>query len=249
MITGDYHTHTIYSHGKGTILENAQEAKKIGLKQLAITDHSFSHSFVAVKRDKLDEMREKINEAEKITGLKIYLGIEANFVSTNGDVDVNEDDLAKLDILLVGFHRFVKSSLKDKFLFFLPNMIFGKKSSKSLKKRNTETLIKALEKYPIDILVHPTYKMHFDIKKVAKKLKETNTLIELNTTKLCLTQKAVKILIDEGVNFIINSDAHIPANVGKVQPAIDFAEKFNIPKERIVNLNKTPIFKKFKKTN
>lgn len=247
MITGDFHTHTVYSHGKGTILENALQAKEKGMKQLAITDHSFCHSYVAMKRDKLDEMKEKIKEAEKETGLKIYLGVEANFTSTKGDVDVTEQDLEKLDILLVGFHRFVKSSFKDKFLFFLPNMILGKKAPKSVKKRNTEILLKALDKYPIDILVHPTYKMPFDMKIVAKKLKETNTLVELNTTKLCLTFEEVKILVDEGVNFIINSDAHKPENVGNVQEAVSFAEKFNIPKKQIVNSNKTPTFKKFRK--
>ena len=39
ILTADYHTHTPYSHGKNTVLENAQAAKKLGLKQLAITDH------------------------------------------------------------------------------------------------------------------------------------------------------------------------------------------------------------------
>ena len=42
-LTADYHTHTIFSHGKGTILENALSAKEIGLKSIAITDHGFSH--------------------------------------------------------------------------------------------------------------------------------------------------------------------------------------------------------------
>ena len=50
---GDYHTHTIYSrkkfipyyHAKGTIEENILEAKKVGLKEIAITDHGFNHAF------------------------------------------------------------------------------------------------------------------------------------------------------------------------------------------------------------
>lgn len=247
MITGDYHTHTIYSHGKGTILENAFEAKRVGLKELAITDHGFGHLFFAVKRDKLDEMREKINEAEAETGLKILLGLEANFVSTKGDVDINEKDLSKLDILLVGHHRFVKSSFKDKFIHFLPNMIFGKKAPKCVVKRNTETILKAMEKYPIDIITHLTYQMPLDIRKIAKKAKETKTYIELNTTKLCLTKKELDILIEEKVDFIINSDAHTPKKVGKVQPALEFAKRFNIPKARIANLDKIPTFKKFQK--
>ena len=37
----DYHTHTVYSHGTGSVLENALIAKEKGLKEIAITDHGF----------------------------------------------------------------------------------------------------------------------------------------------------------------------------------------------------------------
>lgn len=43
ILTGDYHTHTPYSHGKNTVLENAEAAKKLGLKAVGITDHGFNH--------------------------------------------------------------------------------------------------------------------------------------------------------------------------------------------------------------
>ena len=35
----DHHTHTTYSHGKGSILDNARVAHEKGLKSIAITDH------------------------------------------------------------------------------------------------------------------------------------------------------------------------------------------------------------------
>ena len=35
----DYHTHTTFSHGKGSIEDNVKEAVKKGLKAIAITDH------------------------------------------------------------------------------------------------------------------------------------------------------------------------------------------------------------------
>ena len=48
---GDYHTHTVYSkkkwlpykHGKNTLEENVERASELGLKEIAITDHGFSH--------------------------------------------------------------------------------------------------------------------------------------------------------------------------------------------------------------
>lgn len=40
-ILGDYHTHTVFSHGHGSIEDNVKAAIKMGLKEIAITDHGF----------------------------------------------------------------------------------------------------------------------------------------------------------------------------------------------------------------
>ena len=247
IITGDYHTHTIYSHGKGDIIDNANFAKEKNLKQLAITDHGFSLFLYGVKREKLSEMKEKIKLAEKQTNLKIYLGVEANFTSCQGDVDVNLEDLKILDILLVGHHRMVKSRLIDKLKLFIPNMIFKNKAYKKLKERNTETVLKAMEKYPIDILTHLNYEMPLDINKIAKKAFETGTYIEINDKKMYFTEEEIKTLIENNVMFILDSDAHKPEHVGIVPNSLQVVEKFNIPIKNIANINKLPVFKKFRK--
>ncbi len=51
-LTFDYHTHTTYSDGKGTMEESVKAAVERGLKALAITDHGPGHLFYGVKRDK-----------------------------------------------------------------------------------------------------------------------------------------------------------------------------------------------------
>ena len=43
MMYGDYHTHTTYTHGKGSIEDNVKCAIAKGLKEIAISEHSFSH--------------------------------------------------------------------------------------------------------------------------------------------------------------------------------------------------------------
>ena len=40
-LLGDYHTHTTYTHGKSTIEENVRQAENLGLKEIAITEHSY----------------------------------------------------------------------------------------------------------------------------------------------------------------------------------------------------------------
>lgn len=39
----DLHTHTVWSHGKGTVEDNVKEALKKGLNKIAITDHGPWH--------------------------------------------------------------------------------------------------------------------------------------------------------------------------------------------------------------
>lgn len=246
-IQGDYHTHTVYSHGKGTILENAKSAKEKGLKEIAITDHGFGHLLFAVKRNKINEIKENIKIAEKETGIKIYFGVEANFTSINGDIDVSEKELEQLDILLVGHHRFVKSKFVDKFKLFLPNMFCRNRASKKIKERNTNTILKAMDKYPIDILTHLNFQMPTNIRQIAKKAKQTSTYIELNEQKMCFSAEEIKILIEEKVMFVINSDAHCPQKVGVVNKSYETIKKFDIPLEQVANLNKLPIFKKIKR--
>ncbi len=49
---GDYHTHTIYSHGSGTIRDNVEEALRKGLKEIGICDHGPGHYLYGVKKEK-----------------------------------------------------------------------------------------------------------------------------------------------------------------------------------------------------
>ena len=236
LVFGDYHTHTIYSHGKDDILDNAITAHQKGLKQLAITDHGFDHKLYAVDRCKLDEMRKKIKEAESVTGVKIFLGVEANFVSLDGTIDVKPEEFEKLDIVLVGFHRFVKCSFVDKFKLFLPNIL--KIKSKKQIKRNTEMVLKALDKNKIDVLTHLNYGFQVDIARLIPKLKEKQTAVEINGRKNCLTDKEILLLAENGVKMILNSDAHRKQKVGEVNVGLNIVERLNLPHELIVNLDK-----------
>ena len=60
-ILADYHTHTIYSHGKGTIEDNVKVAISKGIETLGISDHSYGHLTYGVKRDDIFKMREEID--------------------------------------------------------------------------------------------------------------------------------------------------------------------------------------------
>lgn len=246
VIYGDYHTHTPYSHGTGTILENAMIAKEKGLKEIAITDHGFNHSLYGIRKKDIDSMRAECVEAEKATGVKVLLGIEANFISNDGTIDLSEDDIKKLDIVLVGHHNFVKAkNVFDKFSLFYRNIISKIfKPSKNKIQKNTEVYLKAMQKYKINILTHLNYGMKVDTLKVALAARDAGVLIELNGKRILFTDEEMLEMAKNNVKFIINSDAHSSGRVGEVNNAINLVTRLGIPTSLIVNLDKLPKFKK-----
>lgn len=240
-IYGDYHTHTIYSHGKGTIRDNVEEAYIKGLKEVAICDHGPGHVGFGLKRSNIKKMREEINELNKEfepKGLKVLLGIEANVIGFDGTIDVTEEDIKYLDILLLGYHfGAVPKNPIDFYKLYIYNFfskVFPSLKEKAMK-MNTMALIKALDRYPIDIITHPGSKVYVDIKMLAKKAVETGTALEINSSHSHLTVEEIEIALKEGVNFYINSDAHYPDDVGNVEEGIKRAKMVNVPVERIVN--------------
>ena len=103
ILTGDYHTHSPYSHGKNTIAENAERAKELGLKQLGISDHGFSHITYGIQRKQVPAYRAECAAAAKEYGLDVLVGIEANICGVGGQTDFKESDYDNFDIFLCGF--------------------------------------------------------------------------------------------------------------------------------------------------
>ena len=76
----DYHTHTFFSHGKGTPEENVCAAVKKGLKTIAISEHGPAHLTYGVKGEKLKALRREIDRLNRVYGrdIQVLMGIEAN---------------------------------------------------------------------------------------------------------------------------------------------------------------------------
>ncbi len=247
ILYGDYHTHTKYSrhgHGKGSVLENASSALNKGLKQIAITDHGFNHIYYGVRRRDMSQVKDDILNAREVTGVDILLGVEANLISQMGDIDIKESDFEFLDILLMGHHTLVKTnSLDDTFKLTLANL-FGSPyaPSKERLSRNTTSFLRAIDKYPIDIITHLNYGAPTDTLAVARLAKEKGVLIELNGKRINFTDRELLIMAEEGVKFIVDSDAHTPQRVGECNNAINTIFRLGLPISQIVNIDKLPKF-------
>jgi putative hydrolase len=243
-LIADYHTHTIYSHGKGTIRDNVEAALKKGLKEIGICDHGPGHYLYGVKRDKLFKMREEIdqlNKEYKEKGIRILLGVEANIIRYEGTIDVDDEIIEMLDILLLGFHYgVIPKSAKEYMILNVMNPL-----SKVLpfmrewvERRNTEAILKAIEKYPIDMITHPGDKARLNIKEVAEAAYRKGIALEINAKHHQLSVENLKKALDTKVDFYINSDAHHPSDVGEVEESIARAKKAGVPIYRIRNVEK-----------
>lgn len=239
---GDYHTHTIYSHGSGTIRDNVEAALKIGLKEIAICDHGPGHYLYGVKRKNIPIMREEIdrlNEEYSDRDIKIILGVEANITGFDGRIDMDEKLISLTDILLLGYHYGVTpSSFKGALGLYVVNPItkilpIGRERALKL---NTNAFIRAINNYPITFITHPGSKVKIDIKTLARAAGKAGTALEINSKHSELSIESIKLAMEEDVEFIINSDAHTPEDVGNIALALERAKSAGLPISRIRNI-------------
>lgn len=242
MILGDYHTHTIYSHGSGSVDENVAAAAAAGLKEIAITDHGFSHMFYNIRKSDFKYFLQDVEEARiKYPEIKIYSGVEANFVGDDGEVDLPDKARERLDIAVCGYHKTAARGFFGFFTWTLPRILPGRNSAKMLVK-NTDAYIAAMDKYKIDIISHPCYGARIDLKAVGEVACELGVFLELNGKRINMTDDEILMLKEMGCTFICNSDAHSPSRVGEVTKPMAVAERLDLYGS-IANWDKLPVFR------
>ncbi len=237
MLFSDLHTHTVFSHGKGTIEENFNRANEIGLAQLGISDHGLGHLMFGVKKKNIAVMRqevERLNAKGKPT--RVYLGIEANLTDFDGNIDLTWEEVKLFDYVIAGYHK--ASAPSDFGSFFSYNLggIFRDLVKAKPDEKFTQAYIKAIKSGKIDIISHLNLGVRTYVKEVGKAARDYGVMIELNGKGVAMTDEELAELNNLGVTFIINSDAHTPDRVGDVGKPLAAAERAGIPESRIVNL-------------
>lgn len=242
---GDYHTHTVFSHGKGSIEDNVLAAAKKGLHEIGITDHGFNHMTFNVRRKDISRMRAEIQKlAVKYGGVKVYLGVEANILSRKGNIDVRDEDKPALDLIVCGYHKLVWHA-PAAFRYFWANNLGL--SGKATAVRNTDAYVNAIQRNEIDILSHPGNFCACDIRAVAAACKQFGTYFELNGKRMYITDEQLATAAQEGCMFICDSDAHTPQRVGDIAGSVAAIERVGIPLSQVANLGAKPNFRSRKR--
>ncbi len=209
-IFADLHTHTYYSHGKGSPRDNVLAAVSRGLEKVAVSEHGPGHFTFGVRGKKLERLNEELDSLRREFDdrIEVLKGLELN-VTGFGKTDCpeNRDDY---DLIILGYHKSV-----------LPfnGTALGIWGESLLKlnndpHRNTEALVAAAESCRADIISHPNLYLKLDIPYLAKCCRELGILLEVNSARVTLTDMELRIIKRAGCGLIIGSDAHTPDRVG-----------------------------------
>ena len=231
----DTHTHSIASgHAYSTVDENLRWAAEKGLELVALTDHApgmkdtTGHAYFA----NLHVLPERLH------GVRLLRGIELNIMDFDGNVDMDDSVLERLDLAIASLH--------------VPCIKPGSR------KENTRALMKAMENPYVAIIGHtgdPRYDV--DFREVFRQAKETGTLLEINNASLIPggfrdgSQENVKALLrmsmEEGVSVVLGSDAHFYTGIGDHSYSLALMKEVGFPEELVLNTDMERFFASLKK--
>lgn len=240
----DFHTHTTFSHGKGSIEDNVKVAVQKGLKKIAIADHGPGHLTFGIKMEDLPKMRAEIERLKPLyPEIEILLSVEANITRKANGIDIKNEDKKIFDVIIAGYHfaAFWGYSAENFITTKLGKAVNDSvkfAGRKSLLVRNTEMVIKALHKNDIFMLTHPGDKGPFDILEIAKACAETNTLMEISNWHPYMTVEGIRLASTTDAAFALSSDAHRPERVGGFEKGLKRALEAGLDPERIVNIER-----------
>lgn len=229
-LVSDYHTHSNnsrFGHGKNSILEMVYHANEMGLEEFAITDHGLKHP-CRTSVEKMRKARELIDDINTWSKTKILLGIEADILNTNGDLDINDDIIELIDVLAAGYHAGISTDFA--------NIFGGQKKTQAAIDRATSAYLNAIERYPINFITHIDSILTTDLYKIGVACKENDVAIEINDRHVRWNKKQVDQLIKSGCMFIVNSDAHSREEIGRADFAFKTIREFHIPAFNLVNV-------------
>lgn len=217
----DTHCHTVSSgHAYSTITEIAEEAARKGLEIIAMTDHGPSmpggpHIFHIANQKVIPE---------RIKGVRVLKGVEANIMDFDGSLDLPERFLKNLDIVIASFH----------------DVCIAPGSAEE----NTRALVEAMKNPYVDIIAHPGNPYYpIDIDRLVECASETGTLIEINNSsfvgsRIGSSENCKRIAVKAkatGVKLAAGSDCHIHFDVGRFDRIETLFEELEMPENLVIN--------------
>ncbi len=220
-IEADTHTHTLASqHAYSTVMELVHEAKKKGLKGIAVTDHGpdlgdapyagHFHNLKSIPR--------------LVDGIVVLRGIEANLLDFDGRLDLDNRLLSTLDWVIVSIH--------------------GVCFTAGTKEDHTRAWMNVLQNPWVDVIGHSGQNdFEYDYESVIIEAGKRGKIIEINnhsfsgvrpgSEKNC--PEIARLCKKHGVRIVVNSDTHFATQLGQLDTALKMLEEIDFPPELILN--------------
>lgn len=222
-VKGDLHIHTDWSDGTAPIIDMVETAVELGYQYIAICDHSKALGIAhGLSVDRVREQQKLIEMLNcKFAPFVILSGTEVDILK-DGTIDYPNEVLKSFDLVTASVHS-----------------AFGQS-----REAMTARIIKALRNPYVDVLNHPTGRIllqrepyDVDLERVLQVAAETGTALEINSSpnRLDLDDIWSRRAKELGVNLVINTDAHAPAQLAFMRYGVAVARRGWLEPRNVLN--------------
>jgi DNA polymerase (family 10) len=212
-IRGDLHCHTVWSDGKGTVLEMAQAARDRGYEYVAICDHTSNVRVVpGLDGDAVRRQADEVHAAnELLAPFRVLRGIECDILP-DGSLDLPDDVLAELDWVQLSLHA----------------------GQRAPRRELTARVTHAMRHPAVRSLSHPTGRLighrpenALDLERTFEVALEAGVALEVNglPDRLDLSGEHVHRALEAGVKITCSTDAHSVQGLGYMPLSIHTARR------------------------
>jgi DNA polymerase (family 10) len=220
---GDLHVHSDWTDGTVPIAAMAEAARGLGYAYIALTDHSrrvaMAHGLDPARVTRQIREIDRING--QLSGFTILKGIEVDILK-DGDLDLPDATLAKLDVVVASVHSF----------FDLP------------REAQTARVIRAMQNRHVSIIGHPTGRLigsrppyEIDMERVIAAARELGCCLEINAQpdRLDLNDIHAHAAREAGVRVVISTDSHSASGFRNMRFGVDQARRAWLTPEDVIN--------------
>jgi DNA polymerase (family 10) len=220
---GDLHVHSDWTDGSAPIAAMAEAARACGYAYMALTDHSrrvaMAHGLDPARVSRQIREIDRVNG--RLSGFTILKGIEVDILK-DGDLDLPDATLAKLDVVVASVHSF----------FDLP------------RDAQTERVIRAMQNRHVAIIGHPSGRLigarapyEIDMERIIAAARDLGCCLEINAQpdRLDLNDIHAHAAREAGVLVAISTDSHSVDGFRNMRFGVDQARRAWLTAEDVVN--------------
>jgi putative hydrolase len=225
LLRGDLHVHSTWSDGGADVRTMATTARDLGHDYFVLTDHSPRLSIAnGLSRERLERQLDEIAALNaELTPFRVLSGIEVDILD-DGSLDQDDDILERLDLVVASVHSKLRMEHDQM----------------------TRRLCTAAANPQVDVLGHCTNRIvvgrgrppsTFDAELVFHACERFDTAVEINCRpeRLDPPRPMLRLAVELGCRFAIDTDAHAPAQLEWQSYGTDRAVECEVPAEQVVN--------------